>query len=290
MTSRFDRLAEHGIELKHYRDGTQRVPCPECDRGPKDTALSITVEHDGAVWQCFRCGWRGAVRERRESTVRPPERPQVKRSEPERFETLAPRWREFWASCEAVTPESVVGRYLAGRVCALPPADGDLRWHPKAFHWPTQTHGPAMVGLITDAITNAPLSLHFTFLKPDGSGKAEIERPKLLLPKHRKAGGVIRLWPDEAVTLGLGIAEGIETALALAHRYTPVWCAIDAGNLAALPVLAGIENLVVAADYDIPGLKACQAVAHRWTLARKTVHILHADEPGHDLADEARAA
>lgn len=290
MTCLSDRLADQGIELRHYREGTQRLPCPECDRGGKDSALAVTVEHDGAVWICHRCGFKGAVRDRSESTVRPSQKPQETRSEPERFETLAPRWREFWAACERVTPTSVAGRYLAGRGCALPPADGDLRWHRDAWHWPTQTSMPAMVARITDAVTNTPLSLHFTFLKPDGSGKADVDRAKLLLPRHRKAGGVIRLWPDDCVTHGLGLAEGIETALTLAHSYTPTWCAIDAGNLRDLAPLNGIEHVVVAVDYDVAGLKAAQAFADRWTRAGATVDLLVPSQPGRDLNDEVKAA
>lgn len=72
-----DRLAAHGIELRHWREGSQRAACPHCDRGPKDAALAVTVEHDGAVWLCHRCGFKGAVRGRGESTVRPTERPQA---------------------------------------------------------------------------------------------------------------------------------------------------------------------------------------------------------------------
>jgi len=290
MISFSDRLSEHGIELRRYRQGTQRVPCPECNRGPKDTALSVTVECDGAVWLCFRCGFKGAVRERSEYSVRPPERPQATRSEPQRLETLAPRWREFWAVCEPVTPSSLAGRYLAGRGCVLPPADGDLRWHCEAWHWPTQMRMPAMVARITDAQTCNPLSLHFTYMKSNGAGKADVDRVKLLLPKHRKAGGVIRLWPDDCVTYGLGIAEGIETALTVAKSFSPVWCCIDAGNLAALPVLGSIETLLIAVDFDPAGLKAAEACANRWTIAGREVRMLQPRTPGNDINDEYGAA
>ena len=93
--------------------------------------------------------------------------------------------------------------------------------------------GPALVGLVTDAITREPISLHRTWIKGNGC-KADIEKPRLLLAGHRKSGGVIRLWPDTWVTQGLALAEGIETALAAAHTFTPIWSAIDAGNLADL--------------------------------------------------------
>ena len=67
-----DRLRDQGIELRHDREGTQRLPCPYCDKGPRDSALAITRDPSGAVWICHRCGFKGSARDRRESIVRPP--------------------------------------------------------------------------------------------------------------------------------------------------------------------------------------------------------------------------
>jgi hypothetical protein len=119
------------------------------------------------------------------------------------------------------------------------------------------------VALVTCAENREPLTLHRTWIRPDGR-KAEVDPPRLLLGHHRKQGGVIRLWPDEAVTTGLAVAEGIETALAVATVYRPVWSGIDAGNLAALPALAGIEELLIMADHDDAGLHAARECAARW--------------------------
>lgn len=286
MSGLLDRLADLGVTLRDAREGTHRVPCPECDRGPRDTALAVTLAEARAVWMCHRCGFKGAARERRESHIMPPPTGREGRVEQARHTTLAAHWREFWRACSPVSPDSVVGRYLVGRGCRLPPRDGHLRWHAAAWHWPTQQRHPAMVALITDVATGTPLSLHFTFLKPDGRGKADLERPKLLLPKHRKAGGVIRLWPDTAVTAGVLIAEGIETTLTAARAYTPCWCCIDAGNLAAFPVLAGIDSLLIAVDRDAAGLKAAQACAQRWADAGRGVGLVEPSIDGADLNDE----
>ncbi len=48
---------------------------------------------------------------------------------------------------------------------------------------------------------------------------------------HQKKGGVIRLWPDVEVTIGLALAEGIETALSAAIAFTPIWSTVDKDNL-----------------------------------------------------------
>jgi len=166
--------------------------------------------------------------------------------------------------------------YLTHRGCALPPADGDLRYLP-----PTGRYPPSLCARVTDALTTRPISLHFTELREDGAGRGD----RRLLSGHRKRGGVIRLWPDESVTHGLAIAEGIETALAAAHAYTPVWAAIDAGNLAALPVLAGIETLVIVADHDDAGIRAAHECARRWTAAGCEARIALPPAAGMDAAD-----
>jgi hypothetical protein len=132
-------------------------------------------------------------------------------------------------------------------------------------------------------VTAKPISLHRTWVRADGR-KADIEHPRLLLGDgHRKQGGVIRLWPDDAVTTGLGIAEGIETALSLAHGYSPVWALIDASNLAAFPYLPGIESHVIGADNDAAGIAAARACAARWAVAGAEVLLTRQAE--NDLND-----
>jgi len=68
----------------------------------------------------------------------------------------------------------------------------------------------------------------------------------------------------------------------------PVWCCGGAGNLAAFPVLNGIEALTIAADADEPGQTAAESVAARWREAgREAVTIA---PPVGDWADARRAA
>jgi phage/plasmid primase-like uncharacterized protein len=149
--------------------------------------------------------------------------------------------------------------------------------------------GPALVALVTDAATGRRLTLHHTWVQSDGN-KAPLDTPRRLLGKHSKKGGVVRLWPDECVTHGLGVAEGIESALSLAHGFTPVWACIDAGNLKGLPVLGGVESLVIAADHDATGIAAARACALRWAGAGREVAITMPPTAKTDLNDVARGA
>jgi hypothetical protein len=173
--------------------------------------------------------------------------------------------------------------YLEHRRCLLPPADGDLRYLPASGKYP-----PTLCALVTDAITAAPLTLHFTRLARDGRGKAGTDQDKLLLAGHAKAGGVIRLWPNLDVRYGLGIAEGIETALCAAHAYTPVWAMVDAGNMAKFPLLDGIETLVIFADNDPAGLAAARACGTRWGRAGREALLVVPNQG--DMADVVAAA
>lgn len=82
----------------------------------------------------------------------------------------------------------------------------------------------------------------------------------------------MRLWPDDAVTLGLGVGEGIETCLTLAKEHTPVWSMLDSSELASLPYLYPVECLTVAIDNEEAGKRAFYAVAERWS--RKGAEVI----------------
>ncbi|SOY56031.1 DUF7146 domain-containing protein [Cupriavidus taiwanensis] len=268
-----------------YDTGNHRTTCPACGRGERDKTLGLTIEADGkGVAHCFRCAFTESYRPDCGARPQAPARPRIKAVATQKHETLSDYGRELWSACKPLS--GAAAAYLEARHCRIPPADGDLRFHPVLKH-PSGRTGPALVALITDAVTRLPLSLHRTWVQADGS-KADVDPPRLLLGGHRKQGGVIRLWPDEAVTMGLGIAEGIETALSLAWAYTPVWACIDAGNLAAFPPLPGIEVLTIGADNDPAGTAAAQACAHRWADADAEVYVTRQTQ--NDLNDILKEA
>jgi putative DNA primase/helicase len=288
--------------------GKQRQgPCPI--HGGSD---SLAVNVETGCWFCFSCGAKGgdmldlhrqihgmdfisAAQDLGAWQDSQGVEPQVARTPakalprpsatPWTHETLSDYGHTLWSACRPLCgpPRS----YLHSRRCALPPEDGDLRCHPLLKHPLSGYVGPALVGLVTDAVTREPISLHRTWIKADG-GKADVVPPRLVLGQHRKRGGVIRLWPDDAVTYGLAVAEGIETALSLAHAYTPAWACIDAGNLAVLPVLAGLETLLIGADKDPAGRRGASECATRW--ADSGVEVLVTQQAQNDVNDSIREA
>jgi hypothetical protein len=177
-----------------------------------------------------------------------------------------------------------VERYLASRGLSLP-LDAPLRFHPACPR--NKERLPAMIALMTDPATGEPVGVHRTFLRPDGSGKADGQAKMML-----GGAGVIRLVPDDEVTIGLGLAEGIETALAVMQGagWRPVWACGSAGAIATFPILGGIECLTIFADADENGVgaNAAQACATRWSDAGREVAV-HTPAAG-DWADVFRSA
>ncbi len=260
--------------------GSHRLTCPDCGRGPRDKTLGVTIKPDGGmVAHCFRCEF---VASHRGEHRRTPPPPASKPQRPKRTD-LSGWGRDLWASCRELGGVAV--DYLRARNCVIPPLEGDLRWHPAVDH-PDGYTGPALVARVTDVHTRKAKSLHRTWINGDGTKAANPAR--LPLAGHELRNGVIRLWPDEAVTYGLGVAEGIETALSLAWGHAPVWALIDAGHLAKFPPLAGIETLVIACDNDPAGIKAARECAGRWFAAGVEVIVTRQEQ--NDLNDVAREA
>ena len=269
------------IPWTDFDTGNTRTTCPSCGRGTHDKTLGLTIEPDGkGVAHCFRCGFVEANRPDR-IICRMPSK--LKAIKPQKYESLSDFGRTLWKECKSLS--GIASMYLKARHCKVPPEAGHLRFHPSLRH-PSGYTGPALVALVTNVLTREPLSLQRTWITP--TTKADLDTPRLMLGNHSIKNGVIRLWPDEDVTYGLGIAEGIETALSLAWAYTPVWATIDAGHLARFPVLDGVQSLVIAQDQDPAGQAATLICSRNWAQAGR--EVLVTQQAQNDLNDALREA
>lgn len=213
------------------------------------------------------------------------EAPAATTTENERKENAERIWREagpIWG-----TPGETY--FSAGRGIVLPRYVTDLRFHPTCPVGAGNTwekKEPAVVALMRTIGTNRGTGIHRTFLMPDGTGKSPSGK-KMLGPFK---GSAIKLADDADVTLGLGIAEGVENALTWgAYGFWPVWAAGSADAIGAFPVLDGIEHLTIFADADDSGASArnAQKCARRWTDAGRQVDV-HNPPAGEDWNDVAR--
>jgi hypothetical protein len=265
-------------DLCDQRLGMRDVACPLCGparRAPenrKRRVLRVWHQRPGfASYCCARCGERGYAEEHAARRRDPTKARQVRKLPPPKIDAAdddqAKRIKialRTWG--ESVPLPGALGwRYFTERrglhIGVLGDLSHALRWHEGIR---------AVVALMTDAATNEAIGVHRTFLNPDGT-----KRERKMLGRQ----GVIRLSPDEEVTLGLGICEGVEDGLAvLLSGWAPIWCATSAGAVERFPVLGGIESLTIWSDSDEAGMKGARACVERWIGAGLEARILNPRE------------
>jgi putative DNA primase/helicase len=262
------RATSRSIDWQAYSCGEYRISCPSCGRSDRDKTLGLSIKADTSVAHCFRCSFVESYRAERGAVVRVPTIKPQRLPTQQKYEALSQWGRNLWAECQVL--DGVALAYLHHRQCVIPPRDSDLKWHPALKH-PSGYIGAALVGLVSDATTREPLSLHRTWVQ--SQGKAPVDPPRMPLANHSLKNGCIRLWGDEFVTHGLGVAEGIESALCLAWAMKPVWALLDAGHLSKFQIVPSVTSLTIAQDQDAAGIKAANECAARWHKARREVRI-----------------
>jgi len=184
---------------------------------------------------------------------------------------------------------SIAARYLASRGIALDRWPASLRFHQRCPR-PRDDMGnlgaplPAMVALI-EYVKRGPVAVHCTYLLPDGSGKANVEKPKAIFGPC--AGGAVRFGPPRAGEW-LAVAEGIETALSVALACSMLaWAALSAGGIRNLVLPREATHVVICADHDANGTgeRAAHDAAARWLAEGRRVRVAMPPESGADFND-----
>lgn len=163
--------------------------------------------------------------------------------------------------------------YLVGRGLALYDLPESVRLHPGLSYWDGGAvlgKFAAMLATVTDAAGRA-VSLHRTYLQD--ARKAPVPEPKKLMEGLHLAGAAIRLTP---VSRSLGIAEGIETALAASEMFeVPTWSCISTSGVESFEPPEGVEHIIVFADNDanFAGQAAAYRAAHRLALKGYEVEV-----------------
>lgn len=274
------------------RQGKFDVPCPACApacktaTGRKKRVLAIWREDpDFARFHCARCGARGWTKPDYDASPRPvggvlaQAFAAAERAERDRDQERETRLKVALAEFTYFSAGPVIGSpaeaYLAGR--GLTPGE-DLRFSTLAPRRYDDEGGvPGMVAAIRNVhgeLTGAQV----THLDPQGR---KIKR----LTFGKIAGGAVRL-AQIAQDGVLGVAEGVETALAFQALYgVPTWAALSATGIEQFDIPPGVSRLVIAADKDdnSRGLEAAQRLAHR---ARQVCAVAISMPPPGDWADE----
>jgi putative DNA primase/helicase len=286
-------LLHLGIPSSALRD--KHGPCPMC--GGEDRFRFDNKEGRG-TYICNQCGAGDGMKLACDFTGQPfaevasridgilgnvkadaPVRPAM--TEDERVQAL----RAAWADSRPVTRGDLVDVYLRARGL------GERAYSPALRFASALRDGeggvrPAMLALV-GLYGHKPTSLHRTFLRADGGAKAEMGSPRKMMPGELPDGCCVQLseWTQSGP---LGIAEGIETAMAASAYFdVPVWSAINATMLAKwLPPL-GCEEVVIFGDNDpsFAGHAAAYRLAHRLSARQIPVTVQMAPIPGQDWAD-----
>jgi putative DNA primase/helicase len=263
----------------HGSYGTARCPA----HSDKTPSLAIGTSDAGMVLVCCHAGCSqdeviSALRARRlwsgEVVPFPPRRREIRDDNTNHDFAM-----RIWG--EAIPAEgTLVERYLRlGRGITLPIPDV-LRFHPSLMHSPTKVKRPTMVALVTDR-GGQPIGIHRTFLASDGSSKAPVDAPKMMLGACK--GGSIKLCEP---TDTLAIGEGIETSLSYSQlTRRPVWAAGSATFLEHVVIPAGVQTAIAISDGEAIGLEKARIAARGWKVAGVPKVTVAQPEPGLDFND-----
>jgi putative DNA primase/helicase len=260
--------------------------CPAHD--DRTPSLSIREAQGGHIWlHCFAgCSFeaiRGALRRPSWQSVAGLPRPCSFRN----VQNDAGRQRRnqesalrFWHEA-GPGAGTLVETYLRSRFIALP-IPPSLKFHPNLRH-PSGVYLPAMIAAV-QAVNGAIVAIHRTFLKRDGTGKADVEPNKMML--GRCVGGAVR-FAKPNVTVAL--AEGLETALSVAQACPglAVWAALSTSGLIAVRLPEFVHQIIICVDNDINGAgeRAARTAAQRLVKQGRKVRFAWPGCPGADFND-----
>jgi putative DNA primase/helicase len=283
-----------GIDEKHLTG--KNAPCPLC--GGTDRFKFFDTGHNG-TWFCRKCsptGGRGADLVMKFTGM--PYKDAARRieqhlGEPIRPKPIAPaidprpKLRRMWALSHPTVRGDAVDTYLQSRGVGLEQYPNCIRTAPRLRYYDDDATGtfPAMLAVVRDIsdISGNPVTIHRTYLAHDGSGKAPVAKPRKIVSKHGK-GPHVRLTPVAPV---MGIAEGVETALAASRLFgIPTWSVLSTYGIETFEPPVEVNRLIIFGDHDLNGAgqKAAYALAARLA-GTITVEVRIPDKPDTDWND-----
>jgi len=179
---------------------------------------------------------------------------------------------DLWQAGDRITKSGPAATYLRKRLGVVIPSH-DLRAVDQ------KDCGAIMVALVRDP-AGAPVTLHRTFIDKYGD-----KFDRKLMPGEIPPGSAVRLMPARDK---LGIAEGIETALAASILFKiPCWASLNTSLLKTWVPPADVERIVVFGDNDTnyAGQAAAYEQARKCAAGRTKVEEQIPARPGNDWND-----
>ena len=257
----------------------------------------VRIMQDGIIrFGCWRQGvtgwWRDGAGNRQVTRRDEHAVLRMQADEEKRLQRQARSNQQLFACAFPLQRQSPVGQYLVHRGL------GKLSKSPQALRMAALPyfddgveigHFPVMLGAVTST-EGMLVGLHRTYISKAGM-KAPVPSPKKLSrTSGLLAGASIKLHEPNIVNgkLTLGVAEGIETALAcyLASGI-PTWSCVSAPGIKSFQWPAGLQSLVVFADNDAHGVgqSAARELAGRAVAAGLECRVLVPEIVGEDWLD-----
>ena len=165
----------------------------------------------------------------------------------------------------------------------------EIRHHPRLTYrhddGSTTTH-PGLIARVVNGVPKRAVCIHRIYLTEEGE-KADVPEPKKLMSPTQKLENVaVRLMaPADG---WLGVAEGIETAVAAWRRFSvPVWACLTSGLLKTFRPPAEVKMLTIFGDNDAnyTGQSAAYELARACAMTGTEVVVRIPDRTGTDWAD-----
>lgn len=292
-TGRWPALLAHFGVAESFLTG-KHGPCPIC--GGKDRFRFDNKDGRG-TWICSHCGssdgfkllellkgWTFREAAHQVEMIAGTVQAHAIRAESEDAKKMA-AVKRIWEEAEAVSKGDPVWLYLNRRI-GLDVVPSCLRYHPALAYTDGGfvEHHPAMVAAVTNA-EGKGVAVHRIYLKKDGS-KAQVETPKKIIAGMPISGAAVRLGRHGEC---LGIAEGIETALAASMRFGVVsWAAVSAAMLEQWLPPDGVKKVIVFGDNDasFTGQASAYVLAKKLRTKKIEVEVRIPEQVGKDWADE----
>ena len=257
------------------RGGMCRCPA----HNDADPSLSIRVGDTSLLFHCFAgCTAVDVIQALRRSGDRVPTIDPATASSSERLTTdLQPIAERLWHQGRGVG-RTLAADYLASRHIVSHSAQLRFNGRVQLGRSAEATYHPALLAAVRD--DSGLLAVHRTFLDPAG-GQARFDNPKRLLANPGR--GAVRIGQPTRV---LGIAEGVETALAASviHGF-PVWAVLGNERFGLVTIPQCVERLIVLADNDTGGARAAMLANDGLQRDRLTIETLWPPAQHNDWAD-----
>lgn len=279
-------IAESFLKDKHG-------PCPIC--GGKDR-FRFDDKAGRGTWICNQCGsgdgfgmlerikgWSFKEAAYQVELVAGSVQAQVIKQDNDEAKKMA-AVKRIWNESEPVCKDDPVWKYLNRRV-GLEIVPSCLRFHPALPYVDGETveYHPALVAAVSSH-ANQGIGVHRIYLTSDGE-KAPVEKVKKLMAGKPMNGASIKLGTSAET---LGIAEGIETALAASRKFSvPVWAAISANLLEQWMPPESVNRVIVFGDNDesYTGQASAYALAKKLKNKGISVEVKIPEQVGKDWAD-----